>query len=67
MTDKEKLIELIGKFCGSLTISDIQPPYGFENLADYLISNGVTFAERCNGNCFACACLCDKRVGTYCG
>lgn len=43
MTDREKLIELIGKFCGGLTLDDVTPPYGFENLADHLISNGVTF------------------------
>ena len=43
MTDREKLIELIGKFCGGLTLNDVTPPYGFENIADYLITNGVTF------------------------
>ena len=32
---------MIGKFCGGLTLDDVTPPYGFENLADYLISNGV--------------------------
>lgn len=50
MTDREKLIELIAKFCGGLTINDIQPPYGFENLADYLISNGATMQERATDN-----------------
>lgn len=45
MADREKLIGLIEQFCRGLSINDIQPPYGFENLADYLISNGVTMQE----------------------
>ena len=36
---------LICRFCGGLTVSDITPPYGYENLADYLITNGVTVQE----------------------
>jgi hypothetical protein len=46
MADREKLIELIAKFCGGLAINDVAPPYGYENLADSLISNGVTVRER---------------------
>lgn len=45
MDVKEKLVELICRFCSGLTVSDITPPYGYENLADYLISNGVTVQE----------------------
>ena len=41
---REKLIELLAKFCGGLTLNDITPPYGYENLTDFLIANGVTFA-----------------------
>lgn len=39
---REKLIDLIIKFCCGLTVADITPPFGYENLADYLIANGVT-------------------------
>lgn len=46
MADREKLIELIAKFCGGLAINDVTPPYGYENLADHLISHGVTVRER---------------------
>ena len=42
---REKLVELICRFCSGLAVSDITPPYGYENLADYLISNGVTVQE----------------------
>lgn len=45
MDVREKLVELICRFCGSLSVSDITPPYGYENLADFLISNGVTVQE----------------------
>ena len=38
-------MELIYRFCGGLAVSDITLPYGYENLADYLISNGVTVQE----------------------
>ena len=41
----KKLVELIGRFCSGLSVSDITPPYGYENLADFLISNGVTVQE----------------------
>ena len=42
---REKLVGLICRFCGGLTVSDITPPYGYENLADFMISNGVTVQE----------------------
>ena len=45
MDVREKLVELICMFCSGLSVSDITPPYGYENLADYLISNGVTVQE----------------------
>lgn len=45
MESTNKLAELIAQFCGSLSIHDITPPYGYENLADYLISNGTTVQE----------------------
>lgn len=45
MDVREKLIELIGKFCSGLPLTDVTPPYGYENLADYLISSGVTVRE----------------------
>ena len=45
MDVREKLVELICRFCSGLAVSDITPPYGYENLADYLISNGVTVQE----------------------
>ena len=45
MDVREKLVELICRFCSGLVVSDITPPYGYENLADYLISNGVTVQE----------------------
>lgn len=45
MDVREKLVELICGFCSGLTVSDITPPYGYENLADFMISNGVTVQE----------------------
>lgn len=45
MTEREKLIELIGRFCTGLFITDITSPYGYENLADYLIAHGVTVQQ----------------------
>ena len=42
---KAKLVELICKFCNGFTVSDITPPYGYENLADFLIAHGVTVQE----------------------
>ncbi|MDO5544909.1 MAG: hypothetical protein Q4F81_03630 [Eubacteriales bacterium] len=45
MDVRGKLVGLICRFCGGLTVSDITPPYGYENLADYLITNGVTVQE----------------------
>ena len=45
MDARKKLAELICRFCSSLAVPDITPPYGYENLADYLISNGVTVQE----------------------
>lgn len=45
MKSTNKLAALIAQFCGSLSIHDITPPYGYENLADYLISNGTTVQE----------------------
>lgn len=45
MDVREKLVELICRFCSGLDVSDITPPYGYENLADFLISNGVTVKE----------------------
>ncbi len=42
---REKLTELICKFCNGLSVADITPPYGYENLADHLIANGVTVQE----------------------
>ena len=45
MDVREKLVELICRFCSGLAVSDITPPYGYENLADFLISNGVTVKE----------------------
>lgn len=42
---RDKLIELLNSFLGGCEIRDITPPDGVENLADYLIANGVTFAE----------------------
>ena len=45
MDVREKLVELICRFCSGLDVSDITPPYGYENLADYLLSNGVTVQE----------------------
>ena len=45
MDVREKLVELICRFCSGLAVSDITPPYGYENLADFLISNGVTVQE----------------------
>lgn len=42
---RDKLIELIGKFCGGFSVADIMPPYGYENLADYLLAHGVTVQE----------------------
>ena len=45
MDVREKLVELICRFCSGLAVSDITPPYGYENLSDFLISNGVTVQE----------------------
>ena len=45
MDVREKLVELICRFCSGLAVSDITPHYGYENLADYLISNDVTIQE----------------------
>lgn len=45
MGASDKLVELIERFCSRLSVSDITPPYGYENLADFLISNGVTVQE----------------------
>lgn len=45
MDVREKMVELICRFCSGLTVSDITPPYGYENLADFMISNGVTVQE----------------------
>ena len=45
MDVREKLVELICRFCSGLSVSDITPPYGYENLADFMISNGVTVQE----------------------
>ena len=45
MDVREKLVELISRFCGGLQVSDITLPYGYENLADHLIANGVTVQE----------------------
>lgn len=45
MDVREKLMELICRFYSGLSVSDITPPYGYENLADFLISNGVTVQE----------------------
>lgn len=42
MNDRDRLIELIGSFLGGIELTEITPPYGFENLADYLIAHGVT-------------------------
>ena len=47
MDIREKLVELICRFCSGLAVSDITPPYGYENLADFMISNGVTVQEDC--------------------
>ena len=44
---REKLVEMICRFCSGLDVSDITPPYGYENLADFMISNGVTVQEDC--------------------
>ena len=52
MDVREKLVELICRFCSGLSVSDITPPYGYENLADFLISNGVTVQEL--GGCEYC-------------
>lgn len=48
MDTRKKLVELICRFCGGLAVSDITPPYGYENLADFMISNGVTVQEWVN-------------------
>ena len=45
MDVREKLVELICRFCSGLAVSDITPPYGYENLADFMMSNGVTVQE----------------------
>lgn len=45
MDVREKLAELICRFFGGLSVSDITPPYGYENLADFMMSNGVTVQE----------------------
>ena len=45
MNVREKLVDLICRFCSGLAVSDITPPYGYENLADFMISNGVTVQE----------------------
>ena len=45
MDVREKLVELICRFRSGLAVSDITPPYGYENLADFMISNGVTVQE----------------------
>lgn len=45
MDVRKKLVELICRFCSGLAVSDITPPYGYENLADFMISNGVTVQE----------------------
>ena len=45
MNVREKLVELICRFCSGLAVSDITPPYGYENLADFMISNSVTVQE----------------------
>lgn len=45
MDVRGKLVELICRFCSGLAVSDITPPYGYENLADFMISNGVTVQE----------------------
>lgn len=47
MDVREKLVELICRFCSGLAVSDITQPYGYENLADFMISNGVTVQEDC--------------------
>lgn len=46
MSDREKLTELVAAFLGGLSVTDITPPYGHENLADYLLANGVVVREK---------------------
>ena len=46
MPDREKLTELVAAFLGGLSVTDITPPYGHENLADYLLANGVVVREK---------------------
>lgn len=50
MDVRGKLVDLICRFCSGLSVSDITPPYGYENLADFLISNGVTVQEWISAN-----------------
>ena len=40
MTDRERLIELIGDFVESW-VENLQQPYGIESIADYLLEDGV--------------------------
>lgn len=73
---REKLIEIIGNFCGGLSVNDITPPYGYENLADHLLANGVTVqkwipvTERFPEKCVDYLCLCvltdDNHVKPFC-
>lgn len=58
MNVREKLIELLSNL-------DIVEDIG--GATDYLISEGVTVAEQCDGNCFVCPRLCERRKATYCG
>ena len=46
MTDREKMIALVAAFLGGLSVTDITPPYGDENLADHLLANGVVVREK---------------------
>ena len=45
MDVREKMVELICRFCSGLSVSDITLPYGYENIADFMVSNGVTVQE----------------------
>lgn len=65
MNDRERLIELIGRFLGGCELSDVTPPYGYENLADHLISNGVTVQKHGRWEYHDCVCTGEGLAAVY--
>lgn len=71
MTDREKLIELFNKFTFSFTQEEyysgkVTNEYCIEQIADYLISNGVTIPVRCKDCKYYIKVCCVMTEGLVC-